>query len=105
MQESESGDPYSDQGFFYINMDAQDAQDNQDGTLLHEKPAPAMIVCGLGDAQDDKLAVSRKILCILCIHVNQNLFPASMKSLPEEFCKRLRKHAFLTRGRPAQFVG
>ena len=39
-------------------MDAQDAQDNQDGMLLHEKPAPAMIVCGSADAQDYKLAVS-----------------------------------------------
>ena len=28
-------------------MDAQDAQDNQDGTLLREKPAPAMIVADL----------------------------------------------------------
>ena len=41
-----------------MNMDAQDAQDNQDGTLLHEKPAPAMIVCGFADAQDYQLAVS-----------------------------------------------
>ena len=41
-----------------INMDAQDAQDIQDGTLLHEKPAPAMIVCGFAEAQDYKLAVS-----------------------------------------------
>ena len=39
-------------------QDAQDAQDNQDGTLLHEKPAPAMIVCGFAEAQDYKLAVS-----------------------------------------------
>ncbi len=72
-----------------MNMDAQDTQDNQDGTLVHEKPALAMIVCGFADAQDDKLAVSRKILCILCIHVNQNLFRASMKPLPGEFRKRL----------------
>ena len=43
-----------------MNMDAQDAQDNLDGTLLHEKPAPAMIVCGFADGQDYKLAVSRK---------------------------------------------
>ena len=28
-------------------MDAQDAQDNQDGRLLREKPAPAMIVADL----------------------------------------------------------
>ena len=40
-----------------IDMDAQDAQDNQHETLLHEKPGPAMIVCGLADAQDYKLAV------------------------------------------------
>ena len=39
-------------------MDAQDNQDNQDGTLLHEKPAPAMIVCGFAEAQDYQLAVS-----------------------------------------------
>ena len=39
-------------------MDAPDAQDNQYGTLLHEKPAPAMIVCGFADAQDYQLAVS-----------------------------------------------
>ena len=32
--------------------------DIQDGTLLHEKPAPAMIVCGFAEAQDYKLAVS-----------------------------------------------
>ena len=36
-------------------MDAQDAQDNQVGTLLREKPAPAIIVCGIADAQDYKL--------------------------------------------------
>ena len=28
-------------------MDAQDAQDNQDGTLLHERLTPAMIACDL----------------------------------------------------------
>ena len=37
---------------------------NQDGTQLHEKPAPAMTRCGLADAQEYKLAVSLKILCI-----------------------------------------
>ncbi len=50
-------------------MDAQDAQDNQDGTLLHARLTPAMIVCGFADVQDCKAAVSRKILCI---HVNKN---------------------------------
>ena len=51
-------------------MDAQDAQDNQDPTLLHERLTPAMMVCGLADVQDCKAAVSKKILRILCIHVN-----------------------------------
>ena len=41
-----------------MNIDAQDAQDAQDESLLHEKPAPAMIACGFADAQDYKLAVS-----------------------------------------------
>ena len=40
------------------NIDRQDRRGNQDGTLLHEKPAPAMIVCGIADTQDYKLAVS-----------------------------------------------
>ncbi len=40
------------------NIDAQDAQDEGDESLLQEEPAPAMIVCGFADAQDHKLAVS-----------------------------------------------
>ena len=32
-----------------LNMDAQDAQDNQDTTLLHKRPTPAMIACGFAD--------------------------------------------------------
>ena len=35
-----------------------DAQDKQGGTLLHGKLTPAMIRCGLADAQDAKAAVS-----------------------------------------------
>ena len=50
-------------------MDAQDAQDNQEATLLHDKPTPAMILCGFADVLDCKPAASRKILYILCIHV------------------------------------
>ena len=55
-----------------LNMDAQDAQDEQEVRFLHQEPARAMIWSGLVDAQDYKLAVSRKILCILCIHVNHS---------------------------------
>ena len=40
------------------NMDRQDAQDKQDGTLLHRKLTPPMVRCGLVDAQDAKPAVS-----------------------------------------------
>ena len=46
-----------------FNIDAQDAQDNQDGRLLHETLAPAMIACGFTDVQQYKPAVSRKISC------------------------------------------
>ena len=45
---------------WFLNMDAQDAQDNQDGTLLHERLTPAVIACGFADVQDYKPAVSRK---------------------------------------------
>ena len=49
-------------------MDAQDAQDNQDGRLLQETLTRAMIACGFEDVREHKPAVSGKILCI---HVNQ----------------------------------
>ena len=42
----------------FLNIDAQDAQDKQDERLLHQKPAPAVIRCGLADAQDYKLVIS-----------------------------------------------
>jgi len=49
-----------------LNIDAQDAQDNQDQTLLHERLARAMIARGFVDAQDDKPAVSGKKSCASC---------------------------------------
>ena len=48
-----------------------DAQDNQDGRLLQETLTRAMIACGFEDVREHKPAVSGKILCILCIDVNQ----------------------------------
>ena len=48
-----------------------DAQDNQDGRLLQETLTRAMVVCGFEDVREHKPAVSGKILCILCINVNQ----------------------------------
>jgi len=57
-------------------MDAQDAQDNQDPTLVHERLTPAMTASGLADVQDCKPTFFRKILCILCIDVNKPLTPA-----------------------------
>ena len=44
--------------FSIMNIDRQDRQDEQDERFLHEKLAPAMIVCGIADTQDYKLAVS-----------------------------------------------
>ena len=35
-----------------MNINAQDAQDNRDGTLLHGKLIPAKIRCGNADAQE-----------------------------------------------------
>ena len=49
------GAPPEIENFFTINIDAQDAQDaqdEQDESFLHQKPARAMIRCGLADAQD-----------------------------------------------------
>ena len=51
-----------------LNMDAQD---KQHGRLLHESLTPAMLGCGHADVQGCKPAVSKKILCILCIDVNK----------------------------------
>ena len=43
-----------------MNIDAQDAQDNQDGRLLQETRTRAMIVCGFEDVREHKPAVSGK---------------------------------------------
>ena len=43
-----------------MNIDAQDAQDNQDGRLLHETLTQAMIACGFEDVREHKPAVSGK---------------------------------------------
>ena len=59
--------------FFIINIDAQDAQDEQDDRFLHEKPARPMIRRGLADAQDFRTPDSQdQILYILCIDVNNS---------------------------------
>ena len=54
-----------------MNIDAQDAQDNQDGRLLQETLTRAMIACGFEDAGNTSQPSPEKILCILCIDVNQ----------------------------------
>ena len=41
-----------------LNIDAQDAQDNQDGTLLHGKLTWAMTRCGIADAREQRPVVS-----------------------------------------------
>ena len=45
---------------YKLNIDAQDAQDNQDGRLLQETLTRAMIVCGFEDVREHKPAVSGK---------------------------------------------
>ena len=47
------------------NIDAQDAQDHQDGRLLQETLTRAMIVCGFEDVREHKPAVSGKS-CASC---------------------------------------
>ena len=47
-----------DRYFFIMNIDRQDAQDEQDERFLHEKLAQPMTRCGLAAAQENKLAVS-----------------------------------------------
>ena len=87
-----------------MNIDAQDARDNQDGTLLHEKPAPAMTRCGLADAQEYKLAVSLKILSILCIEVESRgaarLAPGLRPRLPAAAASPLPSTAAAERHHP-----
>ena len=41
-----------------MNIDAQDAQDKQDESFLHQKPAEAMIRFGFADTRVYKPAVS-----------------------------------------------
>ena len=45
---------------YKLNIDAQDAQDNQDGRLLQETLTRAMIGCGFEDVREHKPAVSGK---------------------------------------------
>ena len=59
-----------------MNIDAQDAQDSQDWTQLQGKLVLAMIRPGCADARDcttpeSEKKLSRKILYILCIHVDK----------------------------------
>jgi len=63
-------------------MDAQDAQDNQDGRPMHERLTPAMIGCGFADVQGCKPAVSGKYPvhpCAFKIYscLTLNRFPAT----------------------------
>ena len=45
---------------YKLNIDAQDAQDNQGGRLLQETLTRAMIACGFEDVREHKPAVSGK---------------------------------------------
>ena len=59
---------------YKLNIDAQDAQDNQDGRLLQETLTRAMIAPGGADLRmsgNTSQPSPEKILCILCIDVNR----------------------------------
>ena len=69
-----------------FNIDAQDVQDNQDGRLLRQRLAPAMIACGFTDVQEYKPAVSKNPVhpvhrcesrIYLCLTMNR--FPATRR--------------------------
>ena len=67
-----------------MNIDAQDAQDNQDGRLLQETLTRAMIGCGFEDVREHKPAVSGKNPVHRCESkiypcLTMNRFPATRR--------------------------
>ena len=59
---------------FFVNIDAQDAQDYQDMRFLHEKQARPTIRSGLADTLNYRTPHSQdQILYIPCIDVNHSL--------------------------------
>ena len=68
-----------------MNIDAQDAQDNQDETLLHERLTRAMIARGFVDAQDDKPAVSGKKSCASCASMSTKIMVGGTMSWGDAF--------------------
>ncbi len=50
--------------YFFMNIDAQDAQDKQDEGLLRGELTPAMIRCGFATARDYRTPDSQRQSCI-----------------------------------------
>ena len=50
--------------YFFMNIDAQDAQDKQDEGLLRGELTPAMIRCGFAAARDYRTPDSQRQSCI-----------------------------------------
>ena len=85
------------------NIDAQDAQDNQDGRLLQETLTRAMIACGFEDVREHKPAVSGKTSPVHPVHpCESKIYPClTMNRFP---ATRLRR-SFQTSPAPAPHDG
>ena len=83
---------------YKLNIDAQDAQDNQDGRLLQETLTRAMIACGFEDVREHKPAVSGK-------NPVHPVHPCESKIYPcltmNRFPATRRRHLFQASGAPA----
>ena len=72
------------------NIDAQDAQDNQDGRLLQETLTRAMIACGFEDVREHKPAVSKKTPVHPVHRCESKIYPClTMNRFPATRRKRL----------------
>ena len=78
------------------NIDAQDAQDNQDRRLLQETLTRAMIVCGFEDVREHKPAVSGKNPVHPVHRCESKIYPClTMNRFPATRRRRLFQVSFL----------
>ena len=80
------------------NIDAQDAQDNQDRRLLQETLTRAMIACGFEDVREHKSAVSGKNPVHPVHRCESKIYPCLTMN---RFPATRRKHLFQASGAPA----
>ena len=79
-----------------MNIDAQDAQDNQDRRLLQETRTRAMIACGFEDVREHKPAVSGKNPVHPVHRCESKIYPClTMNRFPATRRRRLFQVSFL----------